>query len=51
MNRGEITHSKYIIDLTCKGTCEDRITEALKLGQELIDSGVTDASIFKYYGD
>ena len=51
IHRGEITHSKYIIDLTCKGTCEDRITEALKLGQELIDSGVTDASIFKYYGD
>lgn len=51
IHRGEITHSKYIIDLTCKGTCEDRITEALKLGQELIDTGVTDASIFKYYGD
>jgi hypothetical protein len=51
IHRGEITHSKYIIDLTCKGTCEDRITESLKLGQELIDSGITDASIFKYYGD
>ena len=51
IHRGEITRSKYIIDLTCKGTCEDKITEALKLGQELIDSGVTDASIFKYYGD
>lgn len=51
IHRGEITHSKYIIDLTCKGTCEDRITEALKLRQELIDSGITDASIFKYYGD
>lgn len=51
IHRGEITRSKHIIDLTCKGTCEDRITEALKLGQELIDSGVTDASIFKYYGD
>ena len=50
-HRGIVDRSKYIIDLTCKGTCEDRITEALKLGQELIDSGVTDASIFKYYGE
>ena len=49
--RGEITRSKYIIDLTCTGTCEQRVTEALKLGQELIDSGITDLEIFKYYGD
>lgn len=49
--RGEITRSKYIIDLTCTGTCEQRVTEALKLGQELIDSGITDPEIFKYYGD
>lgn len=50
-HRGIVERSKYIIDLTCKGTCEDKITTALKLGQELIDSGVTDASIFKYYGE
>lgn len=51
IHRGQITRSKYIIDITCKGTCEQRITEALKVGQELIDSGVTDASLFKYYGE
>lgn len=49
IHRGNVTRSKYIIDITCKGSCEQRVTEALKLGQELIDSGVTDASIFKYY--
>ena len=49
--RGEITRSKYIIDLTCKGTCEDRVTEALKQGKELLDMGTTDAELFKYYGD
>ena len=49
--RGEITRSKYIIDLTCKGTCEDRATEALKQGKELLDMGTTDVALFKYYGD
>lgn len=49
--RGEITRSKYIIDLTCKGTCEDRVTEALKQGKELLDMGNTDVELFKYYGD
>ena len=49
--RGEITRSKYIIDLTCKGTCEDRVTEALKQGKELLDMGTTDVELFKYYGD
>ena len=44
--RGQITRSKYFIDLTCKGTCEDRVTEALKQGKELVDSGVTDTSLF-----
>ena len=28
-----------------------KLYKEMKLGQELIDSGVTDASIFKYYGD
>ena len=50
IHRGDVTRSKYIIDITCKGTCEQRVTESLKLGQELIDSGVTDASVFRYYG-
>ena len=49
--RGVITRSKYIIDLTCKGTCEDRVTEALKQDQELLDMGTTDVELFKYYGD
>lgn len=49
--RGVITRSKYFIDLTCKGTCEDRVTVALKRGKELVDSGTTDVELFKYYGD
>lgn len=49
--RGTITRSKYIIDITCKGTCEDRVTEALKQGKELLDMGTTDVDIFNYYGD
>lgn len=49
--RGVITRSKYIIDLTCKGTCEDRVTEALKQGKELLDMGTTDVELFKYYGE
>ena len=49
--RGEITRSKYIIDLTCKGTAEDRVTEALKQGKELLDMGTTDVELFRYYGD
>lgn len=44
--RGAVKESKYIIDITCEGTCEQRITEALKLGKELLDTGTTDASIF-----
>lgn len=48
--RGEITRSKYIIDITCKGTCEDRITEALKQGKELLDMGTTDVELFRYFG-
>jgi hypothetical protein len=30
---------------------DKKLYKTLKLGQELIDSGITDASIFKYYGD
>lgn len=47
--RGNITRSKYIIDISCKGTCEQRVTEALKLGKELVDTGTTDTEIFKYF--
>ena len=49
--RGVITRSKYIIDLTCKGTCEDRVVQALKQGKELLDMGTTDTELFKYFGD
>ena len=49
--RGVITRSKYYIDIQCKGTCEARVTEALKRGQELVDSGTTDVELFKYFGD
>lgn len=50
IHRGNVDRNKYIIDITCKGTCEDKITVCLKLGKELISTGVTDAEVFKYYG-
>ena len=49
--RGMYTRSKYIIDLKCSNTCEDKITEALKQGKELLDMGTTDVELFKYSGD
>lgn len=48
--RGEITRSKYIIDIICTGTCEDKVAEALKQGKELLDMGTTDVELFKYFG-
>ena len=47
--RGEVKTNKYIIDLSCKGTCEQRVTVALKQGKELLDTGTTDVNIFKYF--
>lgn len=47
--RGILTRSKYIIDIVCKGTCEEKTITCLKLGKELISTGVTDTEIFKYY--
>lgn len=49
--RGVITRNKYIIDIVCTGTCEDKVTEALKQGKELLDMGTTDVDLFKYFGD
>lgn len=49
--RGEITRSKHIIDIICTGTCEQKVTEALKQGKELLDTGTTNTDIFLYYGD
>ena len=46
--RGVYETSKNIIDITCKGTCEDRVTEALKQGKQLLDTGTTDVSLFEY---
>ncbi len=51
IDRGEHEEQKFIYDITCKGTVEQRNTEALLLGKELLDTGITDASIFKYYGE
>ena len=48
--RGMYTSSKYIIDISCEGTVEERVTEGLKQGKELVNSGLTDASIFEYFG-
>lgn len=48
--RGIVTRNKYIIDITCEGTCEDRVTEALKQGKELLSTGETDVSLFLYEG-
>lgn len=46
IHRGLVNRNKFIIDLSCRGTCEDRITEALKNGLELLNTGMTDASLF-----
>lgn len=51
ITRGQYSTHKYIFDITCEGTCEQRVNEGLLLGKELIDSGITDASIFMYYGE
>lgn len=44
--RGLYTELKYITDVSMEGTVEQRVTEALKQGKELIDSGITDSSLF-----
>ena len=49
--RGKVTRSKYIIDIMCSGTCEERVTEALKQGKELLTTGTTDVEVFKYFGE
>lgn len=51
IHRGTVEDNKYIIDIVMKGTCEDRVVTSLKQGKQLIDSGTTDASVFRYYGD
>lgn len=44
--RGIVKEHKYIIDIICKGTCEDKCVSALKQGKELLSTGETDASLF-----
>lgn len=49
--RGMYKENKFICDAEMEGTVEQRVTERLKLGEELLNSGITDASIFEYYGE
>ena len=44
--RGLYTENKFMIDVSMEGSIEQRVTEALKQGKELVDSGITDASLF-----
>ena len=44
--RGVYKENKFITDVSMEGTVEQRVTEALKQGKELVDSGITDASLF-----
>lgn len=44
--RGEYKEDKFIMDVSMQGTVEQRVTEALKQGKELLDTGITDASLF-----
>lgn len=44
--RGIVDRNKYIIDIVCHGTCEEKVGEALRLGKELVTSGEMDTSIF-----
>lgn len=49
--RGEIKNSKFIIDITIEGTCEQKVMHALKEGKELINSGAVDTKLFMYEGE
>ena len=45
--RGEVRTTKFVTDIVCQGTCEDRVTGALRLGKELVGSGAVDPSVFR----
>ena len=53
--RGVIKESKYIIDIICKGTCEEKIVTAHKQGKDLLHSNAVNSNIFNLdrsiYGD
>ena len=44
--RGLYKENKFIVDVSMEHTVEQRVTDALKLGKELVDSGITDSSVF-----
>ena len=44
--RGLYTDNKFIVDISMEHTIEQKVTDSLKLGVELVDSGITDASLF-----
>lgn len=46
-DRGGSTRTKYIYDIICKGTCEDRVVKALQQGKELLSKGTTNSSLFR----
>lgn len=47
ISRGEVRTSKFITDIVCQGTCEDRVVQAMRLGKELVGSGAVDPSVFR----
>ena len=44
--RGLYTENKFIVDISMEHTIEQKVTDSLRLGVELVDSGITDASLF-----
>lgn len=46
LHRGGITTAKNIYDIVVRGTIDEKVTSALKLGKELIHSGKTDKALF-----
>jgi SNF2 family DNA or RNA helicase len=50
IDRGQHESRKFIYDITCEGTVEQKVNEALLRGEELVSSGITDASVYMYYG-
>jgi len=50
IHRGGIKDvSKTIIDIVVAGTVDEKVQESLRVGKELIHSGVTDKSVFALY--
>ena len=47
ISRGEVVTTKFITDIVCRGTCEDRVTSALRLGKELVGGGTAPSSLYR----